>query len=209
MNKKGFNRPAPVWLLSISNSMIAKLSEILKEYAALETAVGQRTADFCAPHCSICERVCCHPKYCRENIDSPFLTLLSSNTLQNSGYSSGRGWLTTCGCSLSTGRPPVCYQFNCNKIIDALPDDLHRYLFQVLSNLVPHIGKRALGHRHLVEIMDAAKLKQVKITRFRNRLAEARRALRIIQSTNGNEFPAASSLADLSKIVPIPRSLAG
>ncbi len=110
------------------------------------------------------------------------------------------------GCALSTGRPPVCYQFYCNKIIDALPDDQHRYRFQVLSNLVPHIGKRALGHRHLVEIMDAAQLTRVKITRFRKRLAEARRALQIIQSINGNGFPAASILEDLSKIVAIPPS---
>ncbi len=186
--------------------MIAELPKILKEYAAFETAVRQQIADFCAPHCSVCESVCCRPEYCRENIDSPFLTLLSSKTLQNTAYSAGRGWLTSTGCALSAGRPPVCYQFNCKTIIAALPDDQQRYLMRVLSNLVPHIGKRALGHRHLVEIMDAAQLKRVKITRFRKRLAEARRALQIIQSINGNGFPAASILEDLSKIVAIPPS---
>lgn len=76
---------------------------------------------------------------------------------------------------------------------------------RVLSILVPHIGKRALGHRHLAEIMDAAKLKQIKINHFRRRLAEARRALQIIQSVNGNEFPATLYMQDLSKIVPVYR----
>ena len=185
--------------------MIAALSKILKEYAAFETTVKQQITDFCAPHCSVCESVCCQPEYCRENIDSPFLTLLSSKTMQNEAFSAGRGWLTSTGCALSTGRPPVCYQFNCNTIIAALPDDHQQYLMRVLSNLVPHIGKRALGHRHLVEIMDAAKLKRIKITRFRKRLAEARRALQIIQSVNRNGFPATLYMQDLSKIVPVYR----
>ena len=183
--------------LEIYSAMIAELPKILKEYAAFETAVRQQIADFCAPHCSVCESVCCRPEYCRENLDSPFLTLLGLKTPPKSEYNAARGWLTSTGCALSAGRPPVCYQFNCKTIIAALPDDQKRYLMRVLSNLVPHIGKRALGHRHLVEIMDAAKLKRVKITRFRKRLAEARRALQIIQSINGNGFPAASILEDL------------
>lgn len=142
----------------------------------------QRIAAFSAPYCSVCEKVCCRPEFCRENIDSPFLTLLNSKTLKIESYSADRGWLTSSGCALATGRPPVCYQFNCNKILDALPDDKTRYRFQVLSNLVPHIGKRALGQRHLVEIMDPTQLEMVKLYRFRKRLAEARQTLQIIQS---------------------------
>jgi hypothetical protein len=189
--------------------MKAELLEIVKEYAVFETAVRQQITDFCASHCSNCEQVCCRPEYCRENIDSPFLNLLSSKIRRKAAYDAEHGWLASTGCALSTGRPPVCYQFNCKKIIDGLPDDQQRYFFQVLSNLVPHIGKLALGPLHLVEIMDADKLKRVKIARFGKRLAEARQALQIIQSINGNGFPAAQSLADLSKIVPIPRALAG
>jgi hypothetical protein len=189
--------------------MTAELCQILDAYAALETAVRQQIAGFCAPHCSECERVCCRPQYCRENIQSPFLTILSAKIQQHTAYTAEHGWLTSTGCALSAGRPPVCYEFNCNKIIDAQPDDNHRYILQVLSNLIPHIGKRALGQRHLVEIMDAAKLKRVKITRFRKRLAEARRALQIIQSIGQKGFPADPIPDELSKIVPLPRSLDG
>jgi len=189
--------------------MNAELRQILEEYAALETEVRQQIADFCAPHCSVCELVCCHPEFCRENIDSPFLNLLSSKILRNAAYNAERGWLTSTGCALSTGRPPVCYQFNCNKIIDALPDDQHRYLFRVLSELVPFIGKRSLGSRHLVEIMDLAQLKKVSLNRFGRRLNDAREALHVIQSFNRPDFSKASTLATLSRVVPIPRSLAG
>jgi len=189
--------------------MQAQLRQILAEYAAFETAVRQQISDFCAPHCSVCELVCCRPKFCRENIDSPFLNLISSKSPQNPAYSASRGWLTSSGCALSNGRPPVCYQFNCDKIIEFLPDDLNRYLARVLSNLVPHIGKRALGDRHLVEIMDPAQLKKVKQGRFAKRLGEARNALQVIQSFKRHGFLPASSRSTLAKISPIPPSLAG
>ena len=189
--------------------MPTELLQILKEYQYFEAVVQQQIKNICAPHCSVCKQVCCRPEYCCENIDSPFLTLLNSNTMRNAAFSAESGWLTSSGCALSIGRPPVCYQFNCNTTLDALPDDAHRYFLKVLSNLVPHIGKRSLGNRHLVEIMDAADLKRVKIARFRKRLAEALRALQRIQSINGNRIPLKLLLEDLSKIVPIPQSLAG
>ena len=184
--------------------MKAELRQILDEYAAFETVVRQQISSFCAPHCSVCGLVCCRPEFCRETIDSPFLNLLNATIRSNAPYSEQRGWLTSSGCALPAGRPPVCYQFNCDKIIDALPDDLNRYLARVLSNLVPHIGKRALGDRHLVEVMDPARLEKVKYSRFNKRLEEARKALQAIQSVKRFGALPASSRRDLSKIAPIP-----
>jgi hypothetical protein len=186
--------------------MLTQLPKILKEYADFETEVRQQMADFCALHCSICERVCCRPEYCRENVDSPFLTLLSSKVLQITAYSAECGWLAATGCALSTGRPPVCYQFNCKKIFDSLPDDNHRYVLGVLSELVPHVGKRAFGSTHLVEIMDVSQLERVDINRFLKRLTEARRALDAIRSFAGNRRLPDSALKALQRIKPGPAS---
>ncbi len=185
-----------------------ELHKIINEYADFEIIVRQRIADICAPHCAVCQRVCCRPEYCRENIDSPFLNLISAKSRPDRAFSDERGWLAPTGCALSAGRPPVCYQFNCNKIIDGLPTDQYRYLFKVLSNLVPYIGKRSLGTRHLVEIMDPAQLRKVSLKRFGRRLNEARDALHVIQSFKEPDFSKASSLAALSRVVPIPRILA-
>jgi hypothetical protein len=189
--------------------MRTELSKIIKDYTSFEITVRQQITKICAPYCSVCEEVCCRPEFCRENLDSPFLGLATTKCLKNTSYRSWQGWLTSSGCALSTGRPPVCYQFNCNRITDNLPDDLRRYLFKVLSNLVPHIGRRSLGTRHLVEIMEPAQLNKVKSERFTGRLNEARRALKVIQSHNNSRADDVSSFATLSKIVPIPRSLAG
>ena len=186
--------------------MAAELTKILKEYAAFETEVRQLMANFCAPHCSICEQVCCRPEYCRENIDSPFLALLSSQVQQITAYSAEGGWLASTGCALSTGRPPVCYQFNCKKVFDSLPDDNHRYVLGVLSELVPYIGKRALGTTHLVEIMKVSQLEQVDINRFRKRLTEARQALKAVRSFAGNRRLPDSALEALKQINPRPAS---
>jgi hypothetical protein len=115
--------------------------------------------------------------------------------------------LTSTGCALSAGRPPVCYQFNCSIILDAMPDDRHRIILQIFSNLVPHIGKRTLGDRHLVEIMDPAQLKKVQFKRFGKRLSEAYQAFQVIQSCIRPGDLAASSLGILSKIASIPRAI--
>ena len=62
--------------------------------------------------------------------------------------------------------------------------------------------------RHLVEIMDPTQLKKISLKRFGRRLNEARKALHVIQSFNKPNFSKASSLATLSRVVPLPRILA-
>jgi len=186
--------------------MVAELSKILKAYAAFEIQVRTQIAEFSAPFCSVCETVCCRPEYCRETIDSPFLTLLRSKTLQNAAYDAKRGWLTPTGCALPAGRPPVCYQFNCKKILDSLPDDCHRYLLGALSELVAYVGKRAIGSRHLIEALDVTELERLHVDRIRKRLNEARMALGAIQAFAGNGALPASALEVLKKIKPRPAS---
>jgi len=188
--------------------MATHLSNILNSYTDFEIAVRQQIADICAPHCADCQGVCCRPEFCRENIDSPFLKRISAKTRPDGAFSEEYGWLAPTGCVLSAGRPPVCYQFNCNRIVDGLPTAQHRYLFKVLSNLVPYIGRRAYGTRHMAEIMDSAQLKKVSYKRFGRRLTDAREALRVIQTFKGPDSLKASSRAALSKVIPIPRPLA-
>jgi len=91
------------------------------------------------------------------------------------------GWLTEAGCSLPLGRPPVCYQFVCGKILEAQATDEQRYLMKVYANLINHVGKTALGHNHLVAIMDSDRIAQLDYARFARRLNEARQAFELMQ----------------------------
>jgi hypothetical protein len=191
-----------------SLAMTAELISILKNYVALERTVNQRMSAVCEPHCSVCTAVCCGPEYCRETIMSPFLAHLTADSRPPTVFCPKFGWLTSTGCALAVGKPPVCYQFSCSKIINALPDDHHRYHFQVLSELVNHIGKRALGRHHLVEIMDPVRLQRVNPKRIERRLNQAWNALAAIQSYSRTGRMTAPILTSLSKIVPHPRFLA-
>jgi hypothetical protein len=96
-------------------------------------------------------------------------------------YGTQQDWLSEAGCKLSVGRPPVCYEFLCADILDAQQPGLQRYAMMVLAKLISHIGKIALGSRHLIEVMDLADLKKVRYSRFEKRLSEARNAFDVVQ----------------------------
>ena len=129
-----------------------ELEHILKAYAEFEAEVGAFSSELWSQWCSNCREVCCKPVYCRETLESPFLLLLSKNHSPEVFYSTRKAWLNEAGCKLSVGRPPVCYEFLCSNILEAQQPGMHRYAMIVLSKLMSHIGKRALGSRHLIAL---------------------------------------------------------
>lgn len=154
---------------------------ILDDYAAFEAEVRVYSSRLWFQWCSNCSKVCCNAIYCQETLESPFLQLLLKKLSSRVSNCTQKGWLGETGCQLPIGRPAVCYEFLCGDILEASQTPLQRYAMIVLSKLVSHIGKRALGSRHLIELMDPAELKKVKYSRFQKRLSEARRAFEIVQ----------------------------
>ena len=158
-----------------------ELDRILKAYATFESEVRIFSSELWFPWCSNCRKVCCKAVYCRETIETPFLFLLLKKNSHQVSNNTQTGWLSETGCNLSIGRPPVCYEFLCNNILDAQQTEMHRYAMIVLSKLISYIGKKALGSRHLIEVMDPVDLKKVRYSRFEKRLLEARNAFDVIQ----------------------------
>jgi hypothetical protein len=185
----------------------SELDSILKQYASFEIRVGKTMGDICFKYCTVCSSLCCKPEFCRETTESSFLSLLNKKFSPVSGYSKKGGWLTETGCILSTGRPPVCYEYFCSSIMEAQPDDMHRYAINVLSMLINHIGQYAVGRRHLIEILDKNELKKLKVTRFRKQLNEAEAAFNAFKSYIKNEYLDKISLQTFEKIVPPPDSI--
>jgi hypothetical protein len=177
------------------------LEQILKDYAAFETEVNTFCSRLWFPWCSDCTEVCCKKDYCQETLESPFLALLLQKYGADPGFHlNHQGWLNEAGCKLSVGRPPVCYEFLCGHILDDQKTWEQRYAMIVLANLITYIGKRALGSRHLIEIMSLTELKKVKYSRYERRLSEARNAMVIVQSIlRGNKLEE-DALKILSKI---------
>jgi hypothetical protein len=158
-----------------------ELKHILRAYGAFESEVRIFSSKLWFQWCSNCRVVCCKAAYCRETVESPFLFLLLKKNSQRVFKSPQKTWLNETGCKLWVGRPPVCYEFLCANILDAQQTAMHRYAMMVLSKLISHIGKKALGSRHLIEVMDPADLKKIRYSRFEKRLTEARNAFDVVR----------------------------
>jgi hypothetical protein len=179
---------------------MSRLDHILKEYAAFETEVIAFTSELLMPWCCNCRGGCCKAEYCRESLDSSFLSLLLSKYPPQTTFSTREGWLTETGCALAVGRPPVCYEFLCDRVLDARPALSYRYAMDILSRLILHIGQKAVGRSHLVEILDPSELSAININTFGQRLTEARQAFQVISSILTDQPIPADSAGRLSKI---------
>jgi hypothetical protein len=183
------------------------LDILVREYALFEDAVRTAMTGMCVANCRACTRVCCREELCRETIQSPFLCLLRQKFPPSVSYSSEFGWLTNTGCALSIGRAPVCYHFLCNDILSRQPSSVDRYVLETLAALINHIGKTALGHRHLVAIIEGDELHRVKFSRFEKKLNEGRMAFNAIMDYYKHGQLYDGRLTALSRIQPTRSSL--
>ncbi len=179
---------------------MSQFLNIINEYALFEIDVRQFTNHLFNQACSSCSKICCSVEMCYESLESPFLACLHEFFPPPLDYSKDRGWLTSSGCILTIGRPPVCHEFLCNNIIGKLPETINQYVANVLSYLISHIGKRALGSSHIVEIMHMEKLPRIDRLRFNCRLFEARLALKEIKSFYNSHQLNSKSIKIFSKI---------
>ncbi len=183
-------------------------TNIIWRYAALERDVqiliGSRCRSFCSNCLSAC---CCRADICEEAFESVLLEKLHGEKKSTSRFSDRYGWLTERGCTLALGRPPICYEFFCDELLDRLPNDLHRYVLRVLGRLVLHSGKKALGDKHLIEIRSDEDLERVDIDRFCERINEAKSALEHIRYFYDNGEMEYDGFEQLSKIEAPPVAL--
>ena len=157
------------------------LDHLIERYSDLEYGIREKMAQLFCGICGMCTACCCRADICEEATQSAFLSLL----LKKQGLSKDKmdekyGWLDLHGCSLDYGRPPVCYSYYCDELLERLPDDEARLSAKILGNLIFHIGRNALGGWHLVEIMDPKDLEKVDYPQLFQCLKEAEVAYSVI-----------------------------
>ena len=192
----------------VSLSPMNTLSKIIEKYAAFEAKICAYSTEIYQNHCSACKGVCCKPEYCEESLTSPFLGRIRQHFVPGAVYDSERGWLTASGCALPVGRPPVCYQFLCDTILTMRPGADFRYAIMVLSNLVGHMGKRALGGKHIVELEKVSELGRINLTAFEKQLGEAGEAFGHVCAYLNRDAKKLDSLPILKKISAPPADIA-
>ena len=193
-----FNLPMPI-----------HLTDIVEAYGAFENQVRRWTENQCRPFCTSCRAVCCRAHFCDESRQSVFLARVIERWSSRSVYDPATGWLTRTGCGLSAGRPPVCYEFLCRGITLGLATNpLRHHALLAASMLMTHVGRRAVGHRHLVTLVRHRDLERVRPGRLLARLEEAHAAFAVIEDRFAGRVP--RQAADvLERIVAAPAAWTG
>ena len=166
--------------------------------------MGAYTSKIFQKKCSACDGACCRPEICEESFNSPFLERLRQRFASDAVFSDDRGWLKPTGCALPVGRPPVCYQYFCDAVFEKRQTDESRYAVTILSSLVNHIGKNALGRKHIVELQDYSELKRVNFARFEKHLNEAVKAFHLVRSYFEGDVAKLTPMPILKKFAPSP-----
>ncbi|MBT0665900.1 hypothetical protein KI809_16440 [Geobacter pelophilus] len=155
------------------NDFSLELLAVARLYSELEARINGAVAAACQPVCRLCRECCCAVRFCRESVDSYWLGIIAAVSGQDVGaFDEGRGWLSSQGCRLKVGRPPVCYEFFCEAIVTAEVNPAVVYALKVLGRLPGFVGARALGGRHLVTL-SRFELSRVPIAKIRQRVAIA------------------------------------
>jgi len=181
--------------------VMSSIGDILEPYAELERSVRSLMTELFSETCGMCTACCCRADICEEATGSAFLSkLLEKQELSASDMDDRYGWLDLNGCSLKYGRPPICYTYFCDELLDRLPDDEARLTAQVLGRLMDHIGQGALGGWHLVEIMDPDDLGKVSTDGLFQRMEEAQAALEVIEKYIQSDRLTAADRETLARI---------
>lgn len=183
------------------------LSQILWRYAALEREVQNLINACCSGACSLCTSCCCRPDLCEEAFESVFLRSLHGQDRSSILFTERYGWRTENGCSLPLGRPPVCYEFFCDDLLDGQPDDARRYMLRVLGKLLMHVGEGTRGTPPLADIRDEAELNRIDVSRFKERANAARSALEHVRFFIDNGFFDHDAARQFNSILPMPEGL--
>ncbi len=157
-------------------SMNSEYINMLKAYVGLEGDVREYISDLFGSTCALCTSSCCTPDICEESLDSAFLKSVRSVYEPDALFCDSYGWIAERGCVLKCGRPPVCYGFFCNEIVDSL-NNQERDVIRVLGRILSWVGEKAHGGKHLVEIMDDEDLKKLNLERILKRIKVAKMAL--------------------------------
>ena len=144
------------------------------EYQDLEQKVRRLTLKACKPFCSVCSNCCCKKDFCFESLESFWLRMtwnLQGYTV--SQYDDTKGWLLSDGCLLITGRPPVCYEYLCNRILSEMREGATLDNIKAVSALPSFAGKNALGNKHLVTLSSEQILTRMNFIKLRRQIAKS------------------------------------
>jgi hypothetical protein len=156
-----------------TNTLSRDCIKTILEYQDLEQKVRRLILKACKPFCSACSDCCCKKDFCSESLDSYWLRMTwSLQGYTASQYDDSKGWLLSNGCRLDTGRPPVCYEYLCDRILVEIQEDCTLDNLKAISALPAFAGKNALGNKHLVTLSSEQILTRMNFVKLRRQIAK-------------------------------------
>ena len=159
---------------TLEKSLPAGCMSAVLDYQFLEKKVRRLISWLCYPFCSTCRGSCCSEIMCRESLESFWLRRVWRSCGHTySQYDASRGWLLSDGCRLTAGRPPVCYEYLCDRILGELSDTPQLGHLRELCGLISSVGRKALGGGHLVTLSSDQVLTRFDPARMRKKVSQA------------------------------------
>lgn len=144
------------------------------KYRQLELEINHTISSICSPFCRPCKGDCCKAEICVESVSSYWLRLVRAvGDHKPVQFDEIRGWLAPNGCRISAGRPPLCYEFLCDKIFENSPPGSFSRSLKDISRLLSMASKNALGNRHLVSLSSKAISTRLNCKKLEARIAAA------------------------------------
>ena len=143
------------------------LARIRDKHILIENLLQQIGNRVSQTGCASCTKVCCEEGICRETVDSDFLRYILGDKIKE--YDNQAGWFKQGkGCSLTYGRPLVCYEYFCSKFngTNGVVDLQH------LAKLFRQCYSKELGNRHILAVDDIQKIAVNKLARILGNLEQ-------------------------------------
>lgn len=143
------------------------LDRIRDKHILIENLLQQIGKRVSQTGCASCAKVCCEEVICRETVDSDFLRYILRDKIKE--YDKREGWFRQGkGCSLTYGRPFVCYEYFCSKFngTNGVVELQH------LAKLFRQCYSRELGSRHILAVDDIQKIAVNKLARILGNLEQ-------------------------------------
>lgn len=142
-------------------------SNITKNYIKLENLIQGLINHISGEQCKNCLSICCKEEICRETINSCFLSLVIKKN-QSIEYDYMNGWVSNEGCRLKNGRPLVCYEFFCDKLLIHANHQME-FIRYIINEFVL-LGKNSHGNIHLICIDDVSIISRTKLLKINKKI---------------------------------------
>ncbi len=142
-------------------------SKIIENYIKLENLIQGLINHVSGEQCKNCLSICCKEEICRETIDSYFLGLVVKKS-QSIEYDYMNGWVSNEGCRLKSGRPLVCYEFFCDKLLMQTNHKMES-MKSIIKEFIS-LGNKSHGNKHLVCIDDLGRISRTKLLKINEKI---------------------------------------